>query len=306
MNELCVCVLAHNEEKHIADTIRAIVASCGSVSADIKVYANGCSDRTVEIVHSLSEKIPNLSLRQLDVASKPNAWNTAFYENNHKILVFSDGDVLPEPNAVQALYQLLNSETSNVALAGCSVCPRKSDLNIGQRIIGFLQMPLHEDFLSGALYALQKNEFEAIFNTLNLNGIPLGIVAEDAFVQEIVPAEQFTIINKKVYYEPPALKDYCKYLARIRWQEEQLVQEYNGLVSKHADNHKSFFSRLKSKIINSSSTFRFLTGLLACILRMIIKFIFRSTINNYYVALGPVSKDGKGILSQATRSQSAK
>jgi len=306
LNEICVCILAHNEEKHIAETIMAIVRSCNNLPCDIKVYANGCTDRTAEIVNDLSKLIPNLYLRTIAIASKPNAWNTAFTENNHKILVFSDGDVLPEPNTIQSLYHLLSNVTSRVVLAGCSLCPRQSKISLGQRIIGFLQVPLYEDFLSGGLYACKKNEIDSIFVSLDLQGIPLGIVAEDAFLQSIVPTDKFAIIDKKVYYEPPMLSDYCKYLARIRWQEEQLQLKYSHIFYSHSIMHKNVFHHLKTKIVKSTFSFRLLKGAVACFLRLTVKVIFTRVIKNYYVALGPVSTDGKNILSEATRSSSAK
>lgn len=307
VKRVCVCVLAHNEEKHISETVRTIVDGCATLSAEVKVYANGCSDATAAIVRDLSRTIPNLHLRELSMASKPNAWNTAFSENSHDILVFSDGDVVPEPGAISCLYQTLCKVDSQAVLVGCSVVPNPtSKLSLGQRVVGFLQMPLHEDFLSGAMYAVARKGMESILHALGLEGIPLGIVAEDTFLQSIVPPERFTLIDEKIFYEPPAIGDYSRYLARIRWQEEQLVQVYGELLTRHSVVKRDLASRISAKIRNSSDNYRLLVGGLALVCRSAAKLAFQTRIQKCYAALGPVSRDGRNILSDATRSRSAK
>lgn len=306
MKDICICILAHNEQKHIAETIEAIAENCADLECDIKVYANGCTDATVAIVRDLALRLPNLSLRELDVASKPNAWNTAFHENANPILVFSDGDVIPEAGAIEALWRLVTKEQPETILAGCSIWPRKAGLTLGQRFVGLLQIPLKQTFLAGGLYAVRKTELLLEMQAKALDGIPLGIVGEDAFLEQLVPADKFNIIAHKVYYEPPILADYWKYLARMRWQEEQLAGLYHNLLCKQAYLKQGILVRVGKKKPMDQSVKRFLLGVAASGLRCVVKAMFRGRINRCYGAMGLVNKDGKNILSEASRSSSAK
>lgn len=306
MNDLCICVLAHNEQKHIAATIKALAAESAQLGCDIKVYANGCTDATVDIVRELMRTIPRLFLRELDMASKPNAWNAAFRENIHTVLFFSDGDVLPEIGAIEALYKLFASDQPEILLAGCSFWPRRNGLTLEQRFAGFMQIPLHQDFLSGQLYGIRRDGFSAEFHNKGIMGLPLGIVAEDMFLQYLTPPGRFTIIPSKVFYEPPSLSDYWKYLARMRWQDEQLALMFADLFAAKVQETQSCVGKLAEKMRGTQEPARLLLGLVAVGMRCVMKWIFRSRIIQYYRTLGPVSKEGRTILSEASRAISAK
>lgn len=306
MNDFCVCILAHNEQKHIAATIEAITTDCTQLSCDIKVYANGCTDGTVGIVKSLAKRIPNLSLRELVMASKTNAWNVAFQENAHAILIFSDGDVTPEMGAIKALWLLLTEEQPEIILAGCSFWPRKSGLTLGQRLVGLSQIPLCQNFLSGQLYAVRRNELDQELRKTGISGMPLGVVAEDMFLEQLVQPDKFLIIDYKVFYEPPNLSDYYKYLARMRWQEEQLVKMYGNIFGA-----KTFFSWRKITGLMEKKAFsqgiqRLLLGIVTTGLRCTLKILLKGKIAGHYRAMGPVSMEGEKILSEVSRSSSTK
>jgi glycosyltransferase involved in cell wall biosynthesis len=304
--QFCVCILAHNEQKHIARTIKAIRSSCTGINFQIKVYANGCTDRTVEIVRNLSQRIPNVFLRELGEASKPNAWNAAFAENKSQVLVFADGDVQPEFGAIPALWRAMTNANNPPVLVGCTLWPQKKDLSLGQGIVGFMQTPLRQDFLCGGLYAVNREALRDIFKNRGLRGIPEGVVAEDSFLELIVPPEKFLVIQDRVLYEPPEFRDYCKYLARIRWQEDQLLKEYGWLFSGRTALKKRWSTRLKEKFSAKQGLSRWVLGLSATCMRFTVKVIYKRKINRMYQELGSLSASGKNILSQATRSNSAK
>jgi glycosyltransferase involved in cell wall biosynthesis len=306
VKDLCVCILAHNEQKHIAETVQAIAANCSGLACDIKVYANGCTDRTVDIVRDLRQGLPNLELRELNQPSKPKAWNAAFTENHHPILVFSDGDVVPEAGAIEALYRFLTRAPRTATLVGCSFWPRLRGLGLGQYFTGFLQIPLKQDFLAGGLYAVHRQSLAREFARRNIVGIPPDITADDTFLELIVPREKFFVINPRVYYEPPALADYWKYLARIRWQEEQLFTVYGELLAAPGKEKKAILLRLKEKLSGGQKVNRLLLGLVASGGRLVMKRVFKNKIEGCFQALGPVGNEGGNILSRSTRSQSAK
>ena len=162
LKTICVCILAHNEEKHIKNTIQTILKGNTEIDFDIVVYANGCTDNTVQIVSEICHSKDNVYLRVLSIPSKPNAWNTAFNENKNPILVFSDGDITPEADIILSLHHTLQNK-KEIALVGCQYWPKKNSLSFSQRISGFLQIPFGQDFLSGQFYAIKRAALVKIF-----------------------------------------------------------------------------------------------------------------------------------------------
>ncbi len=306
MNDLCICVLAHNEQKNIATTVRAIAANCPKLNPHIKVYANGCTDDTVHIVRELTHEILNLSVRELEIASKPNAWNIAFYENNHDILIFSDGDVVPQEGAVESLYKLLTNKSSDIVLAGCRFWPAWVGASIEQRFTGFLQIPFNQDFLTGGFYAVRRQLLALLFERQRIDGIPIGIVGEDYFLEKMVPQRQFKIVNEKSYYNPPQFDEYLRYLARMKWQEKQLALVSDGLFHGFASAGNNLLLRVFRKLKSSQVFWNFPVCVFSSMSRFIVKSFFKQKIQNYYIQLGAVGEDGQEILCKATRSVSTK
>lgn len=301
MGKLSVCVLAHNEEKHIAETIRSIYLGNDPLDFDIIVYANGCDDNTTLVVKKLTDSFPNVFLRELKRASKPLAWNVAFEENTHPVIIFSDGDVQPEPGTIQYLKKVME-ERSDISLAGCQIWP-KNNMPIYQRFVGIIQIPLVQDYLAGGFYALRREVFVRKFKDYGFDGIPAGVVSDDGFIESMVSRLNYLTVKKKVYYEPPRFQDYLKYLARIRWQNEQLVQ----VLRYHNTNKEgSFLKKSREKLSQTSGVGRLILGITATCLRYSVKILFAKTINEYHQRLGPVTNKGDNVLTSTTRSQSTK
>ncbi|OQY09052.1 MAG: hypothetical protein B6I30_10400 [Desulfobacteraceae bacterium 4572_187] len=305
MKNICVCILAYNEQKHIADTIYAILDGNSAIDFDIVVYANGCTDRTVEIVKSLCYSIPNLKIRELEKASKTLAWNTAFHENIYPILIFADGDIEPESGSVKAVSKFLKTN-SNASLVNCELWPKKEGLSISQRIVGLLQIPLSQTFLTGGFYAIRRADFEKTFCSTDIDGIPSDIVGEDLFIERIIDKNKFFILNKKCFYEPPSFADYCKYLARLRLQNEQLSDEYSNIFDNHSGLQQNIFTRIKNKLTKGKNNRHLILGLFSNLLKILFKLIFQKKINAHYYELCHLKCGSDLILSKATRSNSSK
>lgn len=303
--EICVCILAHNEEKHIRNTIYSILRGNDDIYFDIVVYANGCIDNTIKIVKELASSEANIHLRELEIASKPAAWNVAIKENKHLILIFSDGDVTPEPGTVTTLYHLLRRR-NDISLVGCQFWPQKLNLSLTQRLSGFLQIPLAQDFLSGQFYAIRRCDLFKEFQKTGIEKLPGGIVAEDAFLEALFPTQKFFISPKKIFYEPPTFDDYLKYLARVRWQNEQLKVLYHHSSLKGKIGNGNLLQTTIRKFRMTTGVRRILLGIISTSFRYLFKKIFSKKIERYYLKLGAVSDEGHKILSTLSRSESTK
>jgi len=307
-NTIAVCILAYNEQKHIARTIKSITDNNSDIDFDIIVYANGCTDNTVQIVNDLTSSYPNLSVRDIKEPGKPNAWNTAFHENKDKeIIVFSDADIEPEEGSIKVLYETL-THSDGTSLASCQYWSQEHSLSLEQKFTGFLQIPIKQSYLTGHFYAIKSSAYASVFTKQNLSGIPLGVVAEDGFVQRLVPASQFKIIDKKCFYEPPSIQDYLKYLARVRWQKEQIERYFKDQLPDFTAFGEQKLFPLASVIERwqaSESKLRFFQGVFVALVRRVYHLFTKSKVEEYYKAIGPIIIKGSGVLRD-TRSESAK
>ncbi len=306
MSDFCVCVLAHNEEKHIASTVRSILQSITELNFEVFVYANGCTDNTVSIVKELCEKEGSLHLFELAVASKVNAWNIAFHKHDkYTNIFFSDGDILLDPDALQNMVDIL-SRQKNTNLVCCELWPHKDGLNIAKKLVGFMQIPFRQDFLTGTFYAVTRKALDRNFARMKLDEIPVGIVAEDRFIEDLIPREEFLVCSDRVYYEPPAIDDYCRYQARLRWQNEQIEEKFSSLCLQNDQPSSHLLDKTAGKLKGARKPMRLFFGMCSVLLRYCFKILFREKIEFYYKKLGEVNHDGTKVLTEQTRSMTTK
>ncbi len=301
-----ICLLAHNEEKNISDTIYSILNGNREYSPRIKVYLNGCTDNSEQVVADIAKEHSQVEAVIIREASKITAWNLAFSENKEEILFFGDGDILHKDGAIGAILQAF-SENPELELACCTSWPLYKGLHWQQKIVGFLQIPLQQDFLIGHFYAIKRKAFVKHLQKLELSGIPKGLVGDDAFIGTLIDQKNFHVVENRVFYEPPNFTDYIPYLARIRWQNEQIALFFKTKSQQNLpDSKTTVFQRIKSKIAENKSLWLLCLGGLSTCLRILFKRIFSRKITTAYKKLGPVIEEGGWILREATRSDSVK
>ena len=301
-----VCILAYNEEARIADAITRILEGNRDSQPLVRVYANGCTDRTHEIVGKIAASNPDVELIEIARASKPNAWNQAFRENDNDILIFADADIMPGAGAVSAILRAFHVNPK-AEIACCESWPEFRGASLEQKLTGLMQIPVNQDFLIGHFYGIRRAAFEHYFAELGLTGLPEGIAGDDAFIDQLVPRDRFLLVDKKVKYQPPTFEDYYRYLGRIRWQNEQISQ-FNAR-QRRPDNAKAPTGRLtslKDKLKTSRHPMRLLIGAATTTMRLVFKLLHRKEIEAAYRKIGPVQTDGAWVLSEATRSKSVK
>lgn len=301
-----ICVLAHNEENNISSTLQALCDGNRDSLFSIKVYANGCTDRTHERVRNFTDRDFDVELVTIPEAGKPNAWNIAFFTNTSELLFFCDGDIEPVPGAVTALTTALNSN-ERLDLASCKSTPSLKNLTPGQYLVALMQLPARQDFLVGHFYALRRSALLDRFKSKKLEGIPKGVAGEDAFLDSLLPSTNVKFLNHAVYYRPPSLDDYYRYLARIRWQNEQLEKFYSDFSTTQDSWHSpSMIDKLVQKVQGEYSWGEKIIRFSGTCLRLAFKRVKYKTILREYRKLGIVRKDGINILGDATRSRSVK
>lgn len=154
--------MAYNEEANIVETLNVILEGNRDIEPILKVYANGCTDNTHQLVREMSSHHPSIELIKIEQASKANAWNTAFNENQIEILLFADGDIKPDHGAITKVLQAFDNH-SELELVCCESWPDSRGLNWQQKLTGFIQIPLQQDFLIGHFYGIRRSAFVSHF-----------------------------------------------------------------------------------------------------------------------------------------------
>lgn len=118
-------VLAHNEERSIAVCLDSILAAEPERRFEVYVIANGCTDRTEDIVREYSRLHPEVHLVSLVLGDKCNAWNVYVHETvpalcaGREIYFFMNGDARALPGCFTAMDRALEMEPhANAASTG--------------------------------------------------------------------------------------------------------------------------------------------------------------------------------------------
>jgi hypothetical protein len=205
---ICVGILAHNEEKSIARTVRSLleqsVFACPEheteYSWEIVVLPNGCTDKTHELAEkSLAEGIAGLPMpnvrsrvKSLDRPGKSNAWNELVHNISHPL---TDAFVL-----IDADIEFGHRDTIKNSL-GCLMEYEKAravvDLPLND-----LTRKCNPNFLEGLLARMSWTKFEgppsiagsfycARGSTLREIWMPVGLPGEDGFLAAMILTDCF-------------------------------------------------------------------------------------------------------------------
>lgn len=174
-----IAVFAYNEENSIENAIRSIYESLGdSIKFKTFVLANGCVDNTVEIVRNMTNHYPGLSVVEIEMGDKCNAWNTYVYDyaDDAYCHFFCDGDVTFSKGAFERMYDKLLENDLSFAVAGVPLSGR------GRK--KYFQMIKEKSNIFGNLYGL-KNEFLKLVRSKNFK-LPIGFLVDDNLIGRII------------------------------------------------------------------------------------------------------------------------
>jgi cellulose synthase/poly-beta-1,6-N-acetylglucosamine synthase-like glycosyltransferase len=192
-----VVICAFNEEAVIADKIRNTLAlDCPNDRTQIIVVSDGSTDRTNEIVESFNDaRLEFVSYAER--GGKVKAINTAVARIRGSVTVFTDANVMVEPDAVRRLVAAL--EDVSVGCAVGNVILRAPDGTArGEGVYSRYEKAVHTAegnwrtmiTVDGALYALRSESIEPL---------PTDTVTDDWYLATGV-LEQ----NRRIVYVPEA------------------------------------------------------------------------------------------------------
>lgn len=235
-------IAAYNEGNTISQVINSIYTQL-TMSCEVIVVADGCTDDTIRVVRKLQGRYQNLRLVIENIRKgKPSALNTIKTIATGQVLVLTDADVIwrnhalsmllpnfsdPRVGAVCARVVPLNSSTTLLSKLAHIACFIWHKVRMQQSFEGRLFSP------SGNLYAVRRELFPYI---------PHAILNDDAYV-----GLQLTRNGFLVKYEPQAvvygqfpttLHEFCRQKIRTRLGRLQLrsygwADEIHGLESEY-------------------------------------------------------------------------
>lgn len=181
-----VAVFAHNEAANIAASLASIHVAVPGVSIQVVVLANGCSDRTVNVVRDLAASNADLRLVEISLADKANAWNHYIHEivasqplRQAEMHVFVDGDIRLVPGSLVALATALEDMPAINAAGGFPANGRDRE--------AWCRRMMVNGTLAGGLYAL-RGDFVDRLRQRNIR-IPQGLIGEDWLVSHFAKSD---------------------------------------------------------------------------------------------------------------------
>jgi glycosyltransferase involved in cell wall biosynthesis len=177
-----VMVLAHNEEHHIAACLDSIFAADLDCRFEVFVMANGCTDRTEQIVRDYGGRCPEVHLVSIALGDKCNAWNVFIHETvpaqcaGREVYFFMDGDARAVPGSFSAMARAL---TQNAHAHAASAVPAS-----GRNIARDREEILVNHGLVANLYAL-RGSFVQRLHALGVR-IPLKLEGDDGLIGALI------------------------------------------------------------------------------------------------------------------------
>jgi glycosyltransferase involved in cell wall biosynthesis len=197
---VAICILAKDEEKLIAGSLRQIAHQTfirvGIDVVEVHVVANGCTDNTVAAAHGCQDLFygPQVTFHVHDLhpGGKSRAWNRAVHELTSKAvdtLVFVDADVtFVSETVIEDMVGRLKADNKLAALSSYPVKDvyRKSSKNIlDQFSLLVSSRTRHFEVINGQLYVARAKALREIW-------LPDQIPGEDGFLNAMLSTQGFT------------------------------------------------------------------------------------------------------------------
>ena len=177
-----VMVLAHNEEGRIEACLDSIFAADPGCRFEVYVMANGCTDRTEDVVRDYGRKRPEVHLVSIKLGDKCNAWNVFIHETvptrcpGRDIYFFMDGDATAVPGSFGAMARALAAHPRAHAASAVPASGRNAEHDAREI--------LEQHGLVANLYSLRGQFVERL--CMQSVRIPLRLEGDDGLIGALV------------------------------------------------------------------------------------------------------------------------
>ena len=222
-----VCIAAYDEERGIRGALESVAAQDRDGETEILVCANGCTDRTEDVVRAFAVRHP---VRLLSTAEqgKPLAWNLLVREASHDLIAFVDADVRLAPDALGVLVRRLGASPELVAVGALALpvlercdrltrwlCPARTD----------------QGCLVGRLYVVRRAALLAKMAHRGYDSMPLDLIHEDVWLTMIAGRGGWAVEPAAIVrFGPPHWSERLSMERRAIRAERQLKRAYAHLL----------------------------------------------------------------------------
>lgn len=251
MSAATVCLPAYNEARTIGDTLTEL-GRLGSEVDEILVCLNGCTDGTGDVVAGFRQREPRIAIIESELG-KNRAWNALVARARNHRLVFTDADVKPEAAAISELLAAL-SRSPAAAIAAAFEEPRGAAARPARGLLRLLATTLGQDYISGRLYALDRERLAAVMSRHGLVAsgemprLPTDLITEDSWLTAVVADGALVVVPAApIHYEVESFADVIRVLARNGAARQQLRSDYPALHL--ADENRLLSRRTAARIL---------------------------------------------------------
>lgn len=174
-----IAVFAHNEGRRIGAALESIPAAAGGRPVRVVVLANGCSDDTIDRAGDAAGGIADLTVVDIGLADKANAWNLFIHDlwtdqdvARTDVFFFMDGDVRLEADALPLLASVYETSPTVNAVGAMPTTGRDRE--------AWRERMVRNRSLAGNLYSL-RGSFVSAVRARQIR-MPIGLFGEDSFV----------------------------------------------------------------------------------------------------------------------------
>jgi glycosyltransferase involved in cell wall biosynthesis len=271
-----VCIPAYNEEINIANAIDSILKQEDMGEIEIIVCANGCTDRTEDVIEDIIKINQTVKLIKSE-RGKAKAWNTLMNAAKNNYVFFLDADCYADKKAFTLLYTDLEQD---LTLVGANPYYWLKNCDFINKILNYPPRSWFNNTLSGALYATNKIKLEHKLKISGYYKMPENIIREDLWLSLLVDEEDLKINhNSRVYTLPPKISELPELVKRLNFGMMQLKVEFPELYTKHntLTNNIRYLESIKRKW-NELTRYQKIVSLFTIPIR---KLIYRA-IDDYY------------------------
>lgn len=220
---LAIGILAHDEEGSIARMLQNVIRQTAWRAApaarrQIVVYANGCSDRTAEVVREIARGVPEIEVVETAEKGKSQGWNALqrHLRPDAEWWLFADADVILHWRAIESLFAAAAEHPEAVVLSSTLVSSARF---VPVRYRGFLESARVESerlkdprrMVSARFYAIRRETAESIT-------LPPGLLNEDLYLSRLIGSDRiWRSPDARVFArEPSRIREIVRYQVRTR------------------------------------------------------------------------------------------
>jgi len=228
-----IIIPAHNEERALGRTLRALAAQDYDGAVEVVVAANGCTDGTADLARASASLLPggwSVTVIELARAEKWRALNAADARVEADVRVYLDADIVLGPSAIRELAAALDVDGPYLAQPRIAVAANEATA-VSSFVRVWSSLPYVEDEVLGVGCYAVNAEGRALWGGFP----PLG--ADDTFVRLRFGSDRKRVVRAATMtvFFPTSLRElvrvrarWCRLGREVRRAEDSLPQSERG------------------------------------------------------------------------------